>query len=99
MKIAMNTYGPWRLVDAEPVTLDPPHDKPFRFAVHCLPGDPISIWRVTNVETGMGVGGGLTKDRSHRRNQPHPWRIQRQPTAHPHQAPPPVRSCSPARNA
>ncbi len=65
MKIAITTYGPWRLVEAEPVTLDPPHDKPFRFGAFRFAGDPglagsPRLWAIFNVETGMGVGAGLT---------------------------------------
>jgi hypothetical protein len=60
MKVPINTYGPWRLIDGEPVTLDPPHDKPFRFAAVHWPHNP-AWWSIINVETGMSCGAGETK--------------------------------------
>jgi hypothetical protein len=64
MKIAVNTYGPWRTIEAEPLTLAAPHDRPYHFAVHGRPAQPGVAhphWVVTNVETGMAVGAGLTR--------------------------------------
>jgi hypothetical protein len=63
VRILLNTYGPWVSVEAEPVILDPPHDRPFRFAVH--PALSCSrTWTVTNLETGMAIARGPTPEQA-----------------------------------
>ena len=57
MIIAINTYGPWRQIQAEPVLLDPPHNQPWHFATY----QDGSRWWISNVETGMTVGSGYSK--------------------------------------